>query len=118
MVCYSVPHSDLRLFRTFCLSVAILASLLGTSGRFALAAILSDGDVDVPNGLIGINSVGSLTVNDGSTQNNFDSSVGVNEGSDGTAIVTDGGSTWTNSGFKVGESGMGQLTVILLRKSN
>ena len=70
MVCYSAPHSDLRLFRTFYLSVAILAAMLDTSGRFTMAAILSDGDVDVPNGLIGINSVGSLTVNDGSTQNN------------------------------------------------
>jgi len=91
MVCYSAPHSDLRLFRTFCLSVAILAALLGTSRRFTMAAILSDGDVDVPNGLIGINSIGTLTVNDGSTQNNTHisnlfSSVGVNAGSNGSAL--------------------------------
>ena len=120
MVWYSAPHSSVArstiagLRFTFCLSVAIL--LGGTSGLFTMAAILSEGDVDVPNGLIGINSVGYLTVNDGSTQNNAHffnlfSSVGVNAGSNGSAIVTGAGSTWENKALLIGESGTGQLEV-------
>jgi len=48
--------------------------------------------MSVPNDQIVINSVGSLTVNDDSTQNNTSSSVGVNVVSDGTVMVTSTGS--------------------------
>ena len=101
-----------RLLRASCLSATILAALFFTCPTSTRAAILSSGDDRVANGRIGIDFLGYLTVNGGSTQNNTDGLVGVNPGSHGSATVTGAGSLWSNTDFvMVGNYGTGQLVI-------
>lgn len=65
---------------------------------------------------IGVNNVGSLTIQDGAVVSaNNGINIGLNVGSNGTVTVTGAGSTWINSsvssGLTVGNSGNGSLTI-------
>ena len=112
---HTASNSNLRRFHTYGLRVAIIATLLFAPCRFASAVLLYSGDAYKEGGTswdVGIDFIGFLQVNGGTTEPNDNGIVGVNAGSVGHATVTGANSAWINSGqLFVGSNGTGQLTV-------
>ena len=90
----------------------LLAILSHGPSRDVSGAVISSGDTSLVSGRIGVNLLGTMTVDGGSTQTNTFPIVGVNPGSDGRATVTGVGSQWNVTNvLRIGSAGHGELVV-------
>jgi len=75
--------------------------------------VIGTAGAQAKNVFVGLSgAVGDLTIKSGGTLASFDSHIGSDSGSTGTATVSGAGSQWTNAGnFYIGDFGNGTLTI-------